>query len=450
MGSKRLKAVIVKRGGAKLAPLADAAGLEASLKAATPGMKDKLKLFGEYGTPGSMTNADRLGNLAIDNWRGARAPEVVAKINGVVMAETIQVRRSGCQRCPITCARVIQVKDGPYATDGVIEAPEYETLGAFGTLQRVDNLAAIAKANELCNRLGMDSISVGGTIAFANECFEKGLITAADTDGLELGFGKPDANIELTRRIGLGAGAFARLLGHGSRHAAKAIGQGAGEFAIQVKGMEFPMHDPRFTWGHALGYATSARGACHLTTASHIYDTVVTFPEAGYPEPTPGRVLDGKALQVVHRQNLATVRDSLIACHFALFNNALKATQFVDWTHLITGGGLDFDGLMAVGARAFTLKRMINNRFGIGRADDDLPARMKTLRKVGENVDFDTPPIDALLDDYYQIRGWTADGRPTAETVARHGLQEFAQPFTVHENPAPAEESEEGGIAAAM
>ncbi len=446
MGSKRLKAVLIRRGLSAAVPLADAEGLEASIKQALPHMKESLKVFGQYGTPGSIDNADRLGNLALDNWRGARAPEMVKKINGVTLAETIQVKRSGCQRCPIICARTVRVKEGCYATDGVVEAPEYETLGTFGTMQRVDSLEGITKANELCNRYGMDSISIGATIAFANECFEKGLLTVTDTDGLELGMGDPDVNIELVRRIAFAEGDFARLLGQGSKKASEAIGQGAEEFAVHVKGMEFPMHDPRFSWGHALGYATASRGACHLTTASHIFDTVVTFPEVGYHEPHKGRVREGKAEAVYHRQNLCVVRDSLIACHFSLFNNALRVSHFVDWYNCITGAGISFEDFMDVGARGFNLKRIINNRFGICRQDDDLPPRMRTLRKVGPDIDFDVPPINQLISDYYQVRGWTEEGRPTAETIARYGLEPFTveraitAPYPGQEKRAPAEE----------
>ena len=130
---------------------------------------------------------------------------------------------------------------------------------------------------------------------------------------------------------------------------------------------------------------------------------------------------------VFHRQNLCIVRDSLIACHFSLFNNALKPSHFLDWYNFITGAGITFADFMDVGARGFNLKRIINNRFGIGRRDDDLPPRMRTLRKTGEGIDFDVPPINQLMSDYYAVRGWTEEGRPTAETVARYGLE----PFTV-------------------
>ncbi len=426
MGSKKLKAVVVTGRNPKAVPLADEQGLAASTKAAMPHMKEALDIFCKYGTPGSLSNFDRLGNLPINNWRGGRAADLGNRINGLTMADTIMVKRAGCKRCPFICARLVEVEDGEFKTDGVVEAPEYETLGSFGSMQMVDNLEAIAKANELCNRYGLDSISTGAIIAFANECYEKGVLTKSSSDGMELGFGRPESNIELVRRIAFREGDLGRLLGEGSRRAARVIGGGAEEYAVEVKGLEFPMHDPRFSWGHAISYATGNRGACHLTSLAHAFEIAVNFPEIGLDQPANGRERDGKAQLVVHLQNLMNLRDSLIACNFNMLNNAAKASNFLEWFNLITGRSLSFEEFMAIGARGFTLKRMINNRRGVTRKDDDLPPRMRTLRKVGEDINFDVPPLYPMLSEYYDLRGWTEEGRPTAETVKRHGLEEFA------------------------
>ncbi len=426
MGSKMLKAVIIKRGEEIKVSMADEAGLEAAIKSVLPPMKEKLKMFTTYGTPGSLPNFNRLGNLPINNWRNAQANDISDKINGMVMAETIQVKRSGCRKCPLLCARVVEVKDGPYKTDGISEAPEYETLGSFGSLQMVDSLEGIARANELCNNYGMDTISVGATIAFANECFEKGVITKEDTDGLELGFGQPDTNIELVRRIALREGKIGKILAEGARKAAQAIGNGAQEYAVEVKGLEFPMHDPRFSWGQALSYATGPRGACHLTALAHAFEIILTFPEAGYDEVQDGRKQEGKAQFVNDAQNLCVLRDALVACNFAFLNNALKLTDFMNWYNMITGRDISMEEFLHIGARGFALKRMINNRYGVTRKDDDLPPRMRTLKKVGEDINFDVPPLYPMLSEYYDIRGWTEEGRPNAESVAKLALEEFA------------------------
>lgn len=427
MGSKRLKAIVIPELLNQVPSFADAAGVEATLKADTQHVRETLKEWGVYGTAGSMGNFERLGNLPINNWREGRAIELTGKINGFVMSETIQVRRAGCKRCPIICARVVEVDEPEkYATHGVVEGAEYETLGSLGSMQLVDDLKAVTKANETCNRLGLDTISVGGTIAMANECFEKGLLTLADTDGLELGMNHPESNIELIRRIAYREGALGEILAQGTRKAAKTIGKGAEEYAVEVKGLELPMHDPRFSWGHALSYATANRGACHLSSLSHAYETGLNFPEVGQMEPMSPRTADGKAQFVVNLQNYMNLRDSLVFCNFDQIANAAKATHTMNWYNLITGAGVDFEGYMALGARGFQLKRMINNRRGITRKDDDLPPRLRTLRKVGQDIDFDVPPLYPMLSEYYALRGWTEEGRPSTETVGRLGLQEFA------------------------
>jgi len=427
MGAKKLKAIVIPKAGDRFPAYADPAGVESTLKAAASDVREKLKPWATYGTPGILSNCERLGNLPINNWRDARAIDLVGKINGVVLAETIQVRRSGCQRCPIICARVVKVDEPEkYATDGIVEAPEYETLGALGSMHLVDDLKAISKANELCNRLGLDTISVGGTIAMANECFEKGVLTLADTGGLELGMNHPDANIELIRRIAYREGALGELLCQGARKAARAIGKGAEEYSVDVKGLELPMHDPRFSWGHAISYATANRGGCHLASLAHAYELSLNFPEYGYNEPMKGRVREGKAEFIVHLQDYMNLRDSLIFCNFDQLGNVAKATHMLEWYNLITGAGLDFDGFMAAGARGFQLKRMINNRRGVTRKDDDLPPRLRTLKRVGQDLDYDVPPLYPMLSEYYDLRGWTEEGRPAAATVKSLGLQEFA------------------------
>ena len=426
MGSKMLKALIVTSKGKAEHPLADAEGLKATMPEKVGKMRQDLSLFTKYGTPGSIGNFDRLGNLPISNWRGARTTPLVEKICGQTMYDTIMTRRAGCRRCPFQCARVVHVKDGPYETDANVEAPEYETLGSFGSMQDVDSLEGIAKANEWCNRLGLDSISTGCTIAFANECYEKGVLSAQDTDGLVLGFGQPDSNIELVKRMGYAETDIGKVLGKGSRKAAREIGRGAEEYAVESKGLEFPMHDPRFSWLHAISYATSNRGACHLSSLGHAFEIGITFPEVGEPEPRKPRVREGAAKFTAHLQNLMNMRDSLIVCNFILINNAAKATDWMNWYNYATGNDIEFEEFDMLGARGVQLKRMINNRRGVTRKDDTLPPRMQTLRKECEDFQFDVPPLAPLLSEFYDIRGWTEEGRPTAETVKKYGLEEFA------------------------
>ncbi len=424
MGSKKLKAVIATGQGSGPAPLADPDGLKESVSRALPIIRERLDMFGKIGTPGGVFNYEKLGNLPINNWRDARAPELAAKTTGTLMAETIQKTRSGCKNCPIQCSRLVEVKDGPFASDGLVKGPEYETLAVFGALQLNDRLDAIVKANELCNRLGLDTISAGAAIAFANECLEKGILK--DGDGLDLGFGKPAAHIELLKRIAHGQGWLAQALGQGVRRAARIFGHNAEEYAVEVKGLEFPMHDPRFSWGHAISYPTGPRGACHLSSLSHPFEISVALPELGYQGPYPGRETAGKAQWTLHLQDVMSLTDSLIQCKFAMLNNALTLSHFREWYKLTSGRDLDQPSFLELGARAFALKRMINVSRGVSRKDDDLPPRMRTLRKRGEGVDFDVPPFYPMLAEYYQLRGWTEEGWVSDEVVARLGLTEFA------------------------
>lgn len=426
MGSKRLKAVTVSGRGSRKTPVARADDLKNSTKAFTPELQNKLDSFRTYGTGGGLIVCNQIGNLPIDNWRTAQNDDLASKITGTVVTREIQVKRGGCKRCPILCSRTVRVKDGPFATEGVVSGPEYETLAGFGSLLGNDDLASIAKANERCNQLGIDTISTAMVIAFAAECFEEGVITTGDTGGLELGFGKPEAMLALVERIGRAEDDFGRALGRGSRYAASAFGGSAAEYALEVKGLELPMHDPRFSWGQGLSYATGNRGACHLAAMAGDFENGCTIPELGYPESQPGRQREGKAALTATLQNLMGVLDSLVICKFTVIGDATSFSLMRDWYGMISGREGTVEDFMEIGERGFTLKRLINNRRDIGRELDTLPPRMRKLRKVGGDIDFDVPPLAPMLGDYYEVRGWTEDGRPARPTLTRLGLESFA------------------------
>lgn len=425
LGSKQLKGLMVTSSGKLKPSVADPEGLKAAIKKAMKTTRERLDLFGQIGTPGGVINYEKLGNLPINNWRDGANQEVAEKTTGTVMKDTIWVKRNGCKGCVVQCGREVEVKEGPFATEGVVEGPEYETLAAFGSLCLNDNLEAIAKANELCNNLGLDTISCGMTVAFAMECVEKGVIGPDLLDGLDLGFGQAEAMVELVRKIAYREGELADILANGTREASIILGNGAEEYAIQVKGLEFPMHDPRFSWGHAISYSTGNRGACHLTSLSHPYELAVGLPELGYDGPFPGRQQEGKVQWTIHLQHLMNVLDSLCLCKFSMLNNCLTISDFVEFYALVTGIELSVEEFMAVGERGFTLKRMINNRRGITRKDDILPPRFRTLKKTGRDYQFDIPPLLPMLSEYYDIRGWTEEGRPGPETVNRLELADF-------------------------
>jgi aldehyde:ferredoxin oxidoreductase len=427
MGSKKLKAMVVTSRGQLDTPVSDTDGLNVSVRKSLKAVRDRLGAFGQIGTPGGVINYNNLGNLPVNNWRSGQNTPIAEKTTGTFMKETIWVKRSGCKFCPIYCGRLVENKTGPFALDGIQEGPEYETLAAFGSLCLNDNLEAIAKANEICNRMGLDTISAGGVVAFAMECAEKDLLSQKDFGGIDVGFGRPEGMVALLESIALRQGDIPTLLGEGVKQASMVIGQGSEEYALHVKGLEFPMHDPRFSWGHALSYSTSNRGACHLSSFSHPFELAAALPEMGYDDPFPGRDTAGKAQWVIHLQHLMNVLDALCICKFGVLNNAITMTSLIDWTNLIIGGHLDVDAFMAIGERSFTLKRMINNTRGITRKDDILPPRMRTLKKKGEGFTYDAPPLFPMLSEYYDLRGWSEEGRPDQATLLRLGLDGFAQ-----------------------
>ena len=422
MGSKNLKAIMVTSRGNRKNKVAMPEKIKATLSSVHREIKDTLNMFGKLGTSGGVQTYEKIGNLPIRNWCGANAPELAAGITGSVTAERLMVKRSGCFRCPIHCGRLVEIPEGPFATEKALEGAEYETVAAMGSLCMVDNLEAVTKANEICNRMGMDTLSAGSAVAFAMEAYEKGLVRSEQVDGLELNFGNAEALVEMLKRIALRQGEFARLLGEGVRRAAKEIGGTAQEFAVEVKGLEFPMHDPRFSWGQALSFATSSRGACHLASLSHMFELSAAIPELGYEKPATSHQREGKAAFVIVLQHIMTLADTLCFCKFGFIMNAVSLSQFHSWFVQVSGREVDLKDFLLFGERIFNLKRMINVSRGISRKDDTLPPRMLTLKRKGKDYLHDVPPINQMLSDYYDLRGWSEDGRPTRETQERLGL----------------------------
>ena len=420
MGSKNLKAVVVFGEGP--IPIAKPDELKAYIKEITPHIQGTTEAFGKFGTSGGIDNYEKIGNFPVKNWREGRWAGA-KKISGVAMHDTILSGRRACMHCPIACGRHIKVTEGPYAPMDC-EGPEYETIGTLGGLCLVDGLVAIAKANQLCNRYGMDTMSVGGIIAFAMEAYEKGIISKEDTDGIELVWGNAEALVEMVHKMGRGEG-IGRLMTEGSKRMAEALGKNAVEFAIHVKGLEPSAHDPRRFFSQALSYATAARGACHNASWSHPYELALYMSEIGFPEPQDPYGVEGKAEFTAKMQDLMCVMDTLILCRFSQVGKAVNVTNHVDWLNLITGWNMEIPEYMKVGERLFNLKRMYNCRLGASRKDDFLPYRFMTLKRTGEDLTNQLPPMGRLLSDYYAYRGWSEDGIPTPDKLEELGLDEF-------------------------
>ncbi|MCF8065668.1 MAG: aldehyde ferredoxin oxidoreductase C-terminal domain-containing protein, partial [Desulfarculaceae bacterium] len=417
LGSKNLKALVAVGNGP--VPVADPDGLEQSVKNLLKRITTATETFGQYGTGGGAENYEKAGNFPLKNWQQGRW-EGVSKINGVVLHDTVLTGRKGCWRCPIACGRHIKITEGPYAgLEGA--GPEYETMGTMGGECLVDDLEAICKANDLCNRYGLDTISTGATIAFAMEAFEKGLITTKDTGGVELTWGNAQALVEMVDKMGKREG-IGELMSRGSKAMAEALGHNAGEFAVHVKGLEPSAHDPRRFFSQALSYGTAARGACHNASWSHPYELAMTMPEIGIDEPQDAYQVEGKAAFTATLQNLMCMQDSALLCRFTQIGKAVTVNDVVEWMSLVTGKQWDVESLMKVGDRVFNMKRLYNTRLGISRKDDFLPPRFMTLNREGEDLTNQLPPMGRLLSDYYKHRGWSEEGIPTPQTLSELGI----------------------------
>lgn len=418
MGSKNLKAIVVC--GTGDVPVYDSESVARLAKEYGPQINKNMENFRKYGTAGSLSLFESMGTLPLQNWKFVgRWEESAEKINGITMSETVLTGRYFCHSCIVGCGRTVKVTSGTYAgVDGA--GPEYETLALLGSNCLIDDLEALCFANELCNRYGLDTISTGGVIAFGMEAYEKGLITKEDTHGIELRWGKTEAMIEMIKMIAQKKG-FGEILGRGVRRASDELGKNSVEFAMHVKGLDLPAHDPRAYNAGAVGYATSSRGACHLAGLSHTFERTLKAPEIGIPEPVDRFHVEGKGIIAAKSQNLMGMMDSLKLCKFILFGG-ITITDILKWYHHVTGGEMTVDDFMKTGERIFNLKRLYNVRRGISRKDDSLPFRSLTFKRMGKGLTPNLPPLGQMLSEYYEYRGWSEDGIPAAEKLKQLGL----------------------------
>lgn len=418
MGSKNLKAIAVH--GSLQVEIADPEGLRASLKEISPMVAKNAEGMRKNGTAGGLATFEALGSLPLQNWKyQGRWEQGASKIAGPAMTERMLTGNYYCEKCVIGCGRRVKLDKGPFApVEGA--GPEYETVAMLGSLCLVDDLEAIAKANELCNRYGIDTISCGGAIAFAMEAYEKGLITKKETGEIELQWGRGDVMVKMVEKIGKREG-LGHLLGEGVRIAAEKIGKNAVEYSLHVKGQELPAHDPRCYNAGAVSYATSNRGACHLAGFSHVFERILSMSEIGIEKPLPRLEVKGKGELAAKTQDVMGLYDSLKVCKFTMFGG-LKLTPILSWYTMVTGNPMDMAEFLKTAERIFNLKRLYNVRCGISRKDDTLPARFLTLKHEGENLTPSLPPLGEMLAEYYQYRGWSEEGFPRPEKLKELGL----------------------------
>jgi aldehyde:ferredoxin oxidoreductase len=414
LGSKNLKCIVVSKGNHKT-PLYDRKSLIASIGRYGKAMKEQTESVRAFGTSCGMEFLEMVGRLPVKNWSKGSWPHGAEKISGQKMVEKIGSGNYHCGHCIIGCGQAVKIDQGPYKMDKC-PGPEYETSAMFGANCLIDDIGAIAKANDLCNRYGLDTISTGGVIAFCMEAYERGIVSQKDTDGIEMTWGNAEGMIEMVKAIGEGIG-FGGILGKGVRQVAQILGREAEEFAVHVKGLELPAHDPRARYSAALSYATSNRGACHLNIFGMDFEDGSVPPEGlGYDEVQDPHKVEGKAGYSIKMQDLMAFFDAFSVCKF-LLHGGIGLSALAEWLNCITGWGLGIDDLLEIGARIFTVKRLYNNRIGITRKDDILPLRISNFaRDSGPAKDIIVPQAK-LLNDYYKLRNWTEFGEPTPEAL---------------------------------
>jgi aldehyde:ferredoxin oxidoreductase len=414
MGSKNLKAVAVT--ATRRLFLADPEAYEelARQQVKTILANDAFKNHKEWGTTTTQDVTNAIGIYPVHNFRYGQLVDY-KKVLGAEYRK-MRVGDIGCYSCAARCGKVHTVPSGAYA-GAHSEGPEYESIWAFTGPIESDNIEASVAADQLCDDLGLDTISTGNTIGFAYELYERGLLKKSDTGGLELVFGNPAPMVDLIRKIGYREG-IGELLAEGTKRVAGKIGRGSDVYAIHVKGMELPAYEPRGAKSQGYNYATASIGAshCYGYAAQDIFG-------APFPHPTD-RFDEGNADIVIFNQNGTAWHECGIACAFSggwgwmpLFGKLVAAARGID--------AYSDAQLEQAGERLFNLERAFNVREGLGRQDDFLPSRIRTeplhtreAKGEGETVSHNAE----FLDKYYKLRGWTDKGVPTAKKLKELGL----------------------------
>jgi aldehyde:ferredoxin oxidoreductase len=419
MGSKNLKAVVVK--GSQPVEIADPDGMDQICREMSKTVGNVMKAGGAmrvYGTSYVPPITNEMGILPTRNFQSGQF-EGILGITGDVINEKYLKKPKPCFRCPIACGRDTKVDDPKYGGEG--EGPEYETIAAYGSACGVDNMAAIIKANYLCNEYGLDTISAGMTIACAMELAEKGHIPS-ETIGFDLHFGDPDAMIELTHQIAKREG-FGDQLAMGSYRLAEKYGHP--ELAVTAKKQEFPGYDPRGSQGMGLLYATSNKGASHMS-GDIAYSEVF-----GVPEKIDPLSLENKAELVKRFEDAFTVIDSTGLCVFLsvryMFDPQVELwpTPMSKVMQFATGVPYTQQTLLDAGERVFNMERLFLLRAGITHADDTLPPRMLNEPLPSGPGKGHVAELDKLLPRFYEIRGWNEVGIPKKDKLISLGISDY-------------------------
>ena len=416
MASKNLKAIAVRGVGGP--HLADSALFGVLRSKANRELKqdNEARVLHELGTAGAANYSEYLGAMPAKYFRQGGF-EQVDEVSGAAMTERFLSGYSTCHGCVIACGRVVRLAGG-----GNQKGPEYETICSFGPNLMISDLQAVTRLGDLCDRLGMDTISMGNTLGLAFQLFEAGRISTRDTDGIELRWGDSDAVLRLVAMTAARTG-IGDLLAQGSRRFGRHFS--SEEEAVQVNGLEVAYHDPRGVSGMALSYATSPRGACHNQSDYFSVDWGHTEASLGIGF-FPRHAQAEKAANVARHQDWRTVYNALVMCIFA---NVAPAMQ-TDLVNAACGYDLSVTELLESGERGWNLKRLVNQRLGLTAANDRLPRALLEPLATGGTDGF-VPDIQGMLYAYYDARGWDiASGMPSQAKLASLGLSDLARTGT--------------------
>jgi len=414
MGSKRLKAIACS--GNRHISLHNAEGFNRISQKQREFMDESILKIG-FDTFGTNMIADMVnvrGGYPTHNWQSGTF-EQIENVNAQAMTDQVLIKGVRCFACPVACGRGTEIRQGKWkGASG--EGPEYETTDTLGAMCGVDDLNAITMANYRCNEYGLDTISAGSSIAFAMECYQRGILKDDQTGGIALEFGNGDLVVDLVEWIGKREG-IGNLLAEGTLRMAEKLGGGSEHFAMHVKGLELPAYDPRAAKITGLGYVTANRGGDHMNGYIQA-PTFIDMPFLIVEDSTihnPFVADPAEARVLIDMENALSVLDALGGCKF--MGVLVSAAEIVDLVQTATGWDFDLDEFHQCGERLQTMARAYCNREGLRREQDTLPGRLMLdplPDGPAQGMVLDRPTLEKMKDAYYELRGWDiASGVPT-------------------------------------
>ena len=429
MGSKNIKALVITENKFAEPKFFDEAELKELTRQVTPKIRESIisMVLHDFGSAGNLEGHIYTGDVPIKNWQSNFNEEMGEKLTGSTLAEKYVTGKRSCAYCVVACKGMVKVKEGPFAIPES-PGPEYETVAAFGTLLNSSDLAACCKANYLCNDLGIDTITAGSTIAWAMEAWERGDLTAQETGNIALKWGDMNTVLNvLLPALATKQGALGKVLAKGSALAAKELGRGAESYTAHSKGLEAPMHDPRGGGhGHALAYAVSPRGACHVATTMHFMETgACNYPEIGFEFDLEAMTHEKKPETMVLATALGMIENSACFCQYA--DRSFTIDEMAGLLNAAAGYGLSTEGLMEAGTRIFHLKRCLNYHLGFRAKDDVLSPRLLEAARDGEPAGIEIK-FDEMKALFYKLMEIDPEkGVATAKRLRELGLGDEAE-----------------------